>query len=91
MHTPRGSVVTPPSAAAGTDADPEADQLWDALARARAQHDPRVLAAAEDGVFSCHLPLDRAAARGGAADGAPPVDAERAAELGLAEVVLQWE
>ena len=74
-----------------THVDPKATELWDALARARAQYDPRVLAAAEDRVFRFYLPLAWAVADAWAAGVARSVDAGRAAEVGLAEAVLGWQ
>ena len=90
MHTPGGSMVTSAAVDADTDTDLDAGQLWAALARSREHCDPRVLAAAEDEVFRHYVPLALAVARERAPGGAP-VDAERAAELGLAEAVLRWD
>jgi len=39
-------VITPSAVGDLTDVDPEAAELWDALARARARNDPRILAEA---------------------------------------------
>ena len=91
MHTPRGSVITPSAVGDLADVDPETAELWDALARARSLYDPRVLAEAENRVFRFYLPLARTVAHARAAGVARPVDAQRAAELGLAEAVLRWQ
>jgi len=65
--------------------------LWAALTRARADCDPRVLAAAEAAVFRYYLPLARTLARGpGTRAPADLTEAERAAETGLAQAVLRW-
>jgi hypothetical protein len=72
-------------------ADPAAArQLWAALARARADYEPTVLAAAEDAVFRFHLPLARSLADALASSVADSDGLEQAAELGLAQAVLQW-
>ena len=39
-------MITPSAVGDLTDVDPEAAELWDALARARARNDPRILAEA---------------------------------------------
>ena len=94
MQTPRDPVIA--SLAAGADppdrarADSQAEGLWDALARARAHYDPRLLATAEDAVFGFYLPLARNMARGRVAGAGRDVDTGRAAEFGLAEAVLRW-
>jgi len=64
--------------------------LWDALARARADYAPRVLAEAEDAVFRWYLPVARSLATGPAVTAVDPVAVEQAAELGLAQAVLGW-
>jgi len=84
-------VITPSPSGDFADVDPKATELWDALARARAQYDPRVLAAAEDRVFRFYLPLAWALADSWAAGVVRSVDAGRAAEVGLAEAVLGWQ
>jgi hypothetical protein len=74
-------------------ADSAATQdVWCVLARARIDDVPRTLATAQDAVFRRYLPMARTLANG-AGDGSRPVDpadAERAAELGLAQAVLGW-
>ena len=94
MHTPRDPVIT--SLPPGADpfdharADSQAERLWDALARARAHYDPRLLATAEDEVFGFYLPLARTMAGGRVAGAGRDADTKRAAEFGLAEAVLRW-
>jgi len=94
MHTPGDPVIA--SLPAGADppdrarADSQAERLWDALARARAHYDPRLLATAEDAVFGFYLPLARTMTRGQVPGAGRDVDTERAAEFGLAEAVLRW-
>ena len=94
MHTPRDAVIA--SLPAGADppdrarADSQAERLWDALARARAHYDPRLLATAEDAVFGFYLPLARTMAGGRVAGAGRDLGTERAAEFGLAEAVLRW-
>ncbi len=68
----------------------EAEPLWDALARAREHYDPLLLATAEDALFRFYLPLARTVTRERIVGPATDVDADRAAELGLAEAVLRW-
>jgi len=94
MHTPRDPVIAslpgsadPPDRARG---DSQAERLWDALARARAHYDPRLLATAEDAEFGFYLPLARTMARGRVAGAGRDVNTEWAAECGLAEAVLRW-
>ena len=74
-------------------ADSAATQdVWCVLARAGTDDVPRTLATAQDAVFRRYLPMARTLANG-AGDGSRPVDpadAERAAELGLAQAVLGW-
>ena len=65
---------------------------WYVLARAGTDGASRTPAAAQDAVFRRYLPMARTLANG-AGDGSRPVDpadAERAAELGLAQAVLGW-
>ena len=66
--------------------------VWQVLAEARADHAPRTLAAAQDALFRRYLPLARALAHRRDAGGRPVdcAEAERAAELGLAQAVLGW-
>ena len=66
-------------------------ELWDALIRARADYAPRILAAAEDAVFRFYLPLARTLAGAPATRGVDPTEAEQAAEVGLAQAVLDWQ
>jgi hypothetical protein len=68
----------------------EAQWLWAALTRARAEYSPRVLAAAEDAVFRWYLPLARSLSTGPAVTAVDPVAVEQTAELGLAQAVLGW-
>ena len=66
--------------------------VWYVLARARIEEAPRTLAAAQDAVFRRYLPMARTLANslcwGNRAE--DPVEAEQAAELGLAQAVLGW-
>ena len=66
--------------------------VWQVLAEARADHAPQTMAAAQDAVFRRYLPLARALAHRRDAGGRPVdcAEAERAAELGLAQAVLGW-
>ena len=66
----------------------EGEQRWSVLSRARADGSPGLIAAAEDAVFRCFLPLASAMAAG--ADDPATGEPERAAELGLAQAVLAW-
>jgi hypothetical protein len=68
-----------------------AQELWDTLIRARADFAPRILAAAEDAVFRFYLPLARTLAGAPATRGVDPTEAEQAAEVGLAQAVLDWQ
>ena len=84
-------MITPWASGDPTDVDPKAVELWDALARARAHYNPRVLAEAEDRVFRFYLPLAWTVADAWTVGAARSGDAKRAAEVGLAEAVLRWE
>jgi len=66
--------------------------VWYVLARASADNAPRTLAAARDAVFGRYLPMARTLATEPGPGSRPvdPADAERAAELGLAQAVLGW-
>ena len=66
--------------------------VWQVLAGARTDHAPRTLAAAQDAVFRRYLPMARTLAHRRDSGGRPVdgADAERAAELGLAQAVLGW-
>jgi hypothetical protein len=68
----------------------ETQSLWTALARARADYAPRVLAEAEDAVFRWYLPLARELSAGPCHAAKDPIAVEQAAELGLAQAVLGW-
>lgn len=82
--------LTPAVAAAGSAPVDrlEGEQRWIVLARARADGSPGLIAAAEDAVFRCFLPLAAAMAAG--TDDPATCEPERAAELGLAQAVLAW-
>jgi hypothetical protein len=67
-----------------------AQSLWDAVARARADYAPRVLAEAQEAVFRWYLPVARSLAAGPAVVAVDAVAVEQAAELGLAQAVLRW-
>ena len=66
--------------------------VWSVLAQARARDAPWALAAAQDAVFRRYLPMARTLAHRRDSGGLPAdcADAERAAELGLAQAVLGW-
>ena len=66
--------------------------VWDVLALARTDGASRTLATAQDAVFRRYLPMARTLANGPVPGGrqVDPADAERAAELGLAQAVLGW-
>ena len=66
--------------------------VWSVLARASTDNAPRTVAAARDAVFGRYLPMARTLAitPGRGRRPVAPADAERAAELGLAQAVLAW-
>ena len=66
--------------------------VWQVLAWARTDDAPRALAAAQGEVFRRYQPMARTLANRQDAGGRPvdPANAERAAELGLAQAVLGW-
>ena len=66
----------------------DGEQRWKALARARLDGSPRLIAAAEDGVFRCYLALAVATANDYGELDSDELDA--IAELGLAQAVLAW-
>ena len=73
------------------DGDGAAEELWDALARARAEYAPQLLAATEDAVVRFYLPLARTLASAVAPRGLDQFEAEHAAVVALAHAVLAWQ
>jgi len=73
------------------DGDDAAEGLWDALAKARAEYAPQLLAATEDAVVRFYLPLARTLASGVAPRGLDHLEAEHAAVVALAHAVLAWQ
>ena len=73
------------------DGDGAVEELWDALARARAEYAPQLLAATEDAVVRFYLPLARTLASAVAPRGLDQVEAEHAAVVALAHAVLAWQ
>src|SRR5664280_461965 len=73
------------------DGDGAAEELWDALARARAEYAPQLLAATEDAVVRFYLPLARTIASAVAPRGLDHFEAEHAAVVALAHAVLAWQ
>jgi hypothetical protein len=67
-----------------------AERLWDALFLARAGKTRHVAAELEDAVFRYYLPMARTLAGTAVGETIDRVDAEEAAELGLAHAVLAW-
>lgn len=71
--------------------DPVAQQLWDALNQARLQRAaPATLAHLEDQVFWFYLPLARSVTAVHPVLTENAAGAQQAAEIGLAEAVLEW-
>lgn len=62
--------------------------LWAALHRARVDGQPKTLAQVEDALFQHYLPMARSMAVQHAPD--TPEAAIHAAELGLAQAILDW-
>ena len=99
MRTGRGSAGTggPPRPVIPRQGDDRVDgvgsaqELWDALTRARAEYAPLVLAAAEEAVFRFYLPLAKTLASTVAPRGVDRVEAEQAADVALAQAVLGWQ
>ena len=99
MRTGRGSAGTggPPRPVIPRQGDDRVDgvgsaqELWDALTRARAEYAPLVLAAAEEAVFRFYLPLAQTLASTVAPRGVDRVEAEQAADVALAQAVLGWQ
>ena len=73
------------------DGDGAAEELWDALARARAEYAPMVLAAAEEAVVRFYLPLAQTLASAVAPRWVDRVKAEQEAGVALAHAVLAWQ
>lgn len=73
--------------AAGTGV---AQEMWDALRRARAEQTPRTLAQLEDALFRHYLPMARTMAIDHTVDTADPEAVGQAAEVGLAQAILAW-
>jgi len=68
-----------------------AEELWDALTRARQHYAPLVLTAAEDALLKFYLPLAREMADSKSVAGADPVVAKRTAEVALAQAIVGWD
>jgi len=68
-----------------------AEELWEALARARAEYAPELLAATEDAVVRFYLPLARTLAGAVAPRRLDHFEAEHAAVVALAHAVLAWQ
>jgi len=63
-------------------------RVWTALGKARAQYDPRILAAAEDDVLVLYRPVARSiAAKAAPAQGLSDKQAERLADRGLVKAI----
>jgi hypothetical protein len=73
------------------DGDGAVEELWDALARARVEYAPQLLAATEDAVVRFYLPLARTLASAVAPRGLDQFEAEHAAAVALAHAVLAWQ
>jgi hypothetical protein len=73
------------------DGDDGSEGLWDALAKARAEYAPQLLAATEDAVVRFYLPLARRLASAVAPRGLDHLEAEHAAVVALAHAVLAWQ
>ena len=69
---------------------PVAQELWDALDRARADPAPRQLARVEDALFRHYLPMAQAVAQAHPCDDPDPEAVRQAAEVGLAQAILSW-
>ena len=74
----------------GTPGAGVAQEMWDALRRARAEQQPRTLAHVEDALFRHYLPMARTMAIAHTADTADPEAVGQAAEVGLAQAILAW-
>lgn len=74
-----------------SDVGVAAQDLWDALNRARAHYAPLVLTAAENAVVKFYLPLARTLASGWAVGGLDPASTEETAEVGLTHAVQGWQ
>ena len=73
------------------DGDGDVQDLWDALARARAEYAPQLLAATEDAVVRFYLPLARTLANAVAPRRLDHFEAEHAAVVALSHAVLAWQ
>ena len=73
------------------DGDGAVEELWGALAKARAEYAPQLLAATEDAVVRFYLPLARTLASAVAPRGLDQFEAEHAAVVALAHAVLAWQ
>jgi hypothetical protein len=74
----------------GTAGTGTADELWEALDRARTGSQPRTLAQVEDALFRYYLPMARSIAARHAPDHPDPDGIGQAAEVGLAQAILGW-
>ena len=70
--------------------DQGAQELWDALGRARAESAPCTLSRVEDALFRHYLPIALAMALAHAPDDPDPEAVRLVAETGLAQAILSW-
>ncbi len=68
-----------------------AEELWDALARAREHYAPLVLTAAENALLKFYLPLAREMSGSSSVAGVDPAIAEHTAEVALSHAIVGWD
>ena len=68
-----------------------AEELWDALARAREHYAPLVLTAAEEALLKFYLPLAREMSGSRGVVGVDAKVAEHTAEVALAQAIVGWD
>jgi hypothetical protein len=68
-----------------------AEELWDALTRAREHYAPLVLTAAEDALLKFYQPLVREMSGSSSVVGVDPTMAEHTAEVALTQAIAGWD
>ena len=68
-----------------------AQELWDALTRAREHYAPLILTAAEEALLKFYLPLARDMSGSSSIVGVDPAIARHTAEVALARAIAEWD
>ena len=68
-----------------------AQELWDALTRAREHYAPLILTAAEEALLKFYLPLARDMSSSSSIVGVDPAIAQHTAEVALSRAIAEWD